>query len=60
MKKQRLGLRTETTCCMTDGDPWSVKPNHWKSEAKDHQLSPVDEELRYQPTKLNRFRSGQS
>ena len=25
---------------MTDGDPWSVKQHHWKSEAKeDHQLS---------------------
>ena len=26
---------------MADGDPWSVKQHHWKSEAnEDHQLSP--------------------
>ena len=29
---------------MTDGDRWSVKQHHWKSEAKeDHQLTPVDQ-----------------
>ena len=40
MKKQRRGIK-DTTCCMTDGDPWSVKQHHWNSEAKeDHQLSP--------------------
>ena len=31
---------TDTACCMADGDPWSAKQHHWKSEAKDHQLSP--------------------
>ena len=35
---------------MTDGDPWSVKQHHWKSEAKeDHQLSPGKHVLRCQP-----------
>ena len=52
-------------CCMTDGDPWSVKQHHWKSEAKeDNQLSPCGpsnrRKLRSQPTKLNSFRSGLS
>ena len=32
---------TDTTCCVTDGGPWSAKQQHWKSEAKeDHKLSP--------------------
>ena len=51
--------------CMTDGDPWSVKQHHWKSEAKeDNQLSSSGpsntRELRSQPTKINWFRSGPS
>ena len=32
---------TDTTCCVTDGDPWSAKQHSWKSEVKeDHQLRP--------------------
>ena len=32
---------TDTTFCVTDGDPWSAKQPYWKSKAKeDHQLSP--------------------
>ena len=39
MKKQRRGLNRYNV--LTDGDPWSAKQHHWKSEAKkDHQLSP--------------------
>ena len=26
---------TDTMCCVTDGDPWSAKKQHWKSEAKE-------------------------
>ena len=53
---------TETTCCVTDGDPWSAKQHHWKYEAnEDHQLSPGGpssrRKLRSQPTKMNSFRS---
>ena len=33
IKKQRRGL-TDTTCRVTDRDPWSGKEHHWKSEAK--------------------------
>ena len=52
-------------CCKTDGNPWSVKQHHWKSEAKeDNQLSPGGpsnrRKLRSQPTKMNSFRSGPS
>ena len=29
---------TDTTYCVIDGDPWSAKQHHWKSEVKeDHQ-----------------------
>ena len=31
------------THCMTDGDPWTAKQHHWKSEAKDDSLAPVDQ-----------------
>ena len=56
---------TDPTCCMTDGDPWSVKPHNWKSGAKhDLQFGPggpsTDEELWSQSTKMNSFRSGPS
>ena len=52
-------------CCRTDGDPWSVKQNHRKSEAKaDNQLSPGGpnnrRKLLSQPTIMNSFRSGPS
>ena len=40
MNKQRRGT-ADATYCLTDGDTWTVKQHHWKSEAKkDHQLSP--------------------
>ena len=29
----------DTKCCVTVGDPWTAKQQHWESEAKeDHQL----------------------
>ena len=39
MKKQRRGLNRYNVL-RDDGDPWSAKQLSWKSEAKDHQLSP--------------------
>ena len=48
---------TDTMCCVTDGDPWSAKQHHWKSQAKeDHQLSPGGPSKRrklwFKPTKI--------
>ena len=50
MKKQRQ-CSTDITCFITDGDPWSVKLHHWKSEAKeDLQLCPGGPSNRHKPT----------
>ena len=41
MKKQSKDEdSTDTTCCVTYGDPWFAKQHSRNSEAKDHQLSP--------------------
>ena len=65
MKNEKDEDSTDTMCCITDGDPWSVKQHHCKSEAKeDNQLSPGGpsnrRKLRSQPTKMNSFRLGPS
>ena len=41
-------------CCMTDGDPWSVKQYHWKSDSKEESLSSTGESERTygQPSEL--------
>ena len=39
--KSKDGDSTNTTCCVTVGDPLSSKQHSWKSEAnEDHQLNP--------------------
>ena len=40
---------TDTMCCVTVGDPWTSKHHHWKSEAKDHQLSPSKPGIPFSP-----------
>ena len=54
---------TDTTCCVTVGDPWTAKQYHLKSEAKeDHQLDQATDigAPGNQQTEMHSFRSGPS
>ena len=48
---------TDASCCVKDGDPWSAKQHHCKSDAKeDHQLSPGGPSNRWKSSGPNQLK----